>query len=845
MQKRTVCRVLFCALLTFAAVHSGLCATANSAPLPPSRLLTIDTSATLGLISKPGEVNWYVFDVTSAGNYIVATKSAYLLKDNYIRLYDPNMKLIGQGRWSNNQANFARNLTPGRYSIAVQSLQPQDTGSYLIRVASAAHYPKVLNLKINNGETRALSPSQTELTLNSQCTSSTHLYKASLYPDFSDEQYWDRYSSVINFRMIWGIDTPVIYFKVCDADGWESKVVSERITGLWEIGADDYWYYAPIDQAGVVCWYQFTADKEQYYFIDTAPNDYNSTPLADTYLRLYGPDGNLIAQDDNSAGGKYARIIRLLKPGTYTIKLQAGKANLTGDYRIRVCAAPGPVYVNVAEDLNGDYVKGFKVWLRNSVMGKPAFYMASESPKFKKASWKPYSAAPEFSLSSGGYSKYVYFKVMDAQGHQSNVITFYYDEIYHPKTLTLGKTFNLGASEDPYTSCLFNVKEEGDYLIDLEMSNTSDLAADDIDYYSLTLERMLDTVELYSYSTYSIDDVSDRHLTYGWHLTPGLYVISGSAIYYAFTIRVWQRDSTAPAAAMLYPSDGLNSDLKNVYPEWAPTTTSTITLNHLAFGKPVAYMASENPDFQGAAWKSYSLAPKFKISAVPGWKTIYFKIKGADGKESNAIDSLIYLQKQVPFIIDGPAITGIDSGDFPTLFDFSVNKAGVYTVYGIFNDEDTYRWTGCDLQRHGGSPELPPFLAKPGVRNLTTSVKAPLASYSLEPGKYRLNFGNWWANEGTNIGLVSGWGENLGISAFAIDMGAESTDAPDGTVTLNNACWGNPKYYRVNGGQWQPYSNAPKFDVSGYTRPQTLELTFEVANDHFQSQSVRDDILLQ
>jgi metallophosphoesterase (TIGR03768 family) len=65
------------------------------------------------------------------------------------------------------------------------------------------------------------------------------------------------------------------------------------------------------------------------------------------------------------------------------------------------------------------------VTLDNTVLAsKPEFYMASESPKFKGATWLPYTNNISFTLSSssGSKSKTVYFKVKNGSGRTSAVV---------------------------------------------------------------------------------------------------------------------------------------------------------------------------------------------------------------------------------------------------------------------------------------------------------------------------------------------------------------------------------------------------------------------------------------
>jgi hypothetical protein len=74
-----------------------------------------------------------------------------------------------------------------------------------------------------------------------------------------------------------------------------------------------------------------------------------------------------------------------------------------------------------------------------------------------------------------------------------------------------------------------------------------------------------------------------------------------------------------------------------------PTSSRTVTLNNTTTGgTPTYYMASQSSTFAGAAWKPYSTAPSFTLSAAKGNKTAYFKAKNAAGA-SNVLNAGITL----------------------------------------------------------------------------------------------------------------------------------------------------------------------------------------------------------
>jgi hypothetical protein len=62
-----------------------------------------------------------------------------------------------------------------------------------------------------------------------------------------------------------------------------------------------------------------------------------------------------------------------------------------------------------------------EVKLNNTVKNNPTHYMASESPTFEAAGWQVFTRIPVFTLSLGGGTKTVYFKVKNSFGESSPV----------------------------------------------------------------------------------------------------------------------------------------------------------------------------------------------------------------------------------------------------------------------------------------------------------------------------------------------------------------------------------------------------------------------------------------
>ncbi|MHC1742187.1 MAG: TIGR03768 family metallophosphoesterase [Syntrophobacteraceae bacterium] len=86
--------------------------------------------------------------------------------------------------------------------------------------------------------------------------------------------------------------------------------------------------------------------------------------------------------------------------------------------------APVVGYFSVNEEAVSLSATGRSVTLNNAVLASiPTHYMASESSSFKDALWLPYSKAPSYSLSAPRRANLIYFKVMDASGKESTVVS--------------------------------------------------------------------------------------------------------------------------------------------------------------------------------------------------------------------------------------------------------------------------------------------------------------------------------------------------------------------------------------------------------------------------------------
>jgi len=69
----------------------------------------------------------------------------------------------------------------------------------------------------------------------------------------------------------------------------------------------------------------------------------------------------------------------------------------------------------------------------------------------------------------------------------------------------------------------------------------------------------------------------------------------------------------------------------------ASTANGLVTLNNTATNLPTHYMASEDAAFAGAAWQTYSVAPKFTLADGSGTRTVYLRSRTALGNRRGQV----------------------------------------------------------------------------------------------------------------------------------------------------------------------------------------------------------------
>ncbi|MGO9022366.1 MAG: protease pro-enzyme activation domain-containing protein [Syntrophobacteraceae bacterium] len=291
-------------------------------------------------------------------------------------------------------------------------------------------------------------------------------------------------------------------------------------------------------------------------------------------------------------------------PGSQTVSISYNKTtSASGTYVLL------PPTVSFSIDNGAQSAPTRTVTLDITATGIAADYIASESPTFAGATWKPYSTAPSFTLSAANGTKTVYLKVKNAAGlsarasasiilAQLPVVTSFRIDAGAASTINSTVTLNNKATESP---TYYMVSESPTFADNPPWRSYSTAPK-----FALTNGSGTNTVYFQVENTYGVSAVESATIQL---IVPPV-------------LQTFQIDNVVDGS----------------------TSSRTVTLNNTTTGgTPTYYMASQSKTFAGAAWKPYSTAPSFTLSAAGGPKTVYLKVKNA-AKVSNLLTATITLE---------------------------------------------------------------------------------------------------------------------------------------------------------------------------------------------------------
>ena len=719
--------------------------------------------------------------------------------------------------------------------------------------------PAVTAFQINNG---AADTESRKVTLNNTATSSPTHYMASENPAFSGAS-WQVYAAAPSFTLSAGSGEKTVYFKVKNDVG-ESEAVSDGIT-FKEIPAVTAFQInggsAQATSRTVTLNNSATGNPTEYMASE-------SSSFADAAWQTYTDALSFTLREGDGKKTVY-----------FKVKNSNGESVAVSD---SIVLRELPTVVTFL--INGGAVQTTSrtVTLNNAATRSPTEYMASESENFKGAAWQPYKDAPPFTLSGGYGEKTVYFKVKNSNGESlavSDRITFNTLPVVTSfeinsgaadtvsRTVTLSNTASGGlthymASESPgfvgaswqvYTALPTFILSEGygEKTVYFKVKNAygeSEAVSDGIIYN-----------ELPAVTAFLINngatDASSRTVTLNNAATgsPTECMASESS---DFSDGVWQTYTVAPSftlskgdggktvyfkvrnvhANSAVVSDGITLrelpavTLFRINGGVAKTTSRTITLNNTATGSPTEYLASESASFTGAVWQAYSVAPAFTLSEGSGEKTVYFKVKNANGESAAVSDSI--LLRELPVV----AAFQINSGA-------SEARSRTVTLNNAATGSPTYYMASENANFAGA--RWRPYSEAPVFTLAGTYAPKTL---SVADGVKTLYFK-----------VMNGDGESAPVSddiilqeypvvtQFQIDSDAADTDSR--VVTLNNTATGIPLYCMASessdftGATWQTYETGPSFTLS--SGDGVKKVYFKVKNGNGESPLVSDEITLK
>jgi hypothetical protein len=278
-----------------------------------------------------------------------------------------------------------------------------DMGANEYEAPSAAIRPTVVAFLINNGD--AATPTR-KVTLNNTAIGVPTEYMASESPTFANAS-WKTYSNAPKFTLSQKNGEKTVYFKVRNSVG--ESIVKNVDTITLDI--------PPKPTVG-----SFKINAGAVKTISRAVTLDNTTTGSPTHYKA--------SEQSDFSGAKWKTYAAAptfqLSTGSgtktvyFTVKNSTGTSKKVSD-TITLDMPPKPTVSSLKINAGAASTASRTVTLDNTATSSPTHYMASERSDFSGASWKSYSKAPSFTLSSGDGAKTVYFKVKNSTGQSAAV----------------------------------------------------------------------------------------------------------------------------------------------------------------------------------------------------------------------------------------------------------------------------------------------------------------------------------------------------------------------------------------------------------------------------------------
>ena len=280
--------------------------------------------------------------------------------------------------------------------------------------------PTVQSFSINAGASTARS---CIVTLDNACTGNPTEYMACDGSPYGGT--WHAYEQAPSFTLSARNGTRIIYFRTRDAFA-ESEVVSDTVTlnapppSIVSFGINDG---AAISGARDVTLNNICSDFPAGYMASESPSF--TSAIWQTY----------------SVAPSFRALGNGLRTIYFKTRNEIGESNVATD-TIVVNAPPCVLSFSIVDSQTSSTFAR-DITIVNTGDGDPLEYIASESPTFQGAAWKPYATSAPFTLSAGTGEKTVHFKTRNGYGEserKSDITT-----LVEPPAIT-SFTINEGAA---------------------------------------------------------------------------------------------------------------------------------------------------------------------------------------------------------------------------------------------------------------------------------------------------------------------------------------------------------------------------------------------------------------
>ena len=306
-----------------------------------SLVITLPYTSSDGVISEPGDADYFSFTLTQDSEITVSFTNAINI---YAELYSSSFSRIATKQGSGNGGNFriARRLPAGEYYMQVRGIDADTTGIYTFNIEA----PTTIATLPYTSSRQSISPAADEdyfrvvLEQDAQLILSTTGLTdtfGSLYDNsFEQIAFDDNSGDASNFLMI----------RELTADTYYIEVAGVNIPPTSSLSPGDY--ALNVEVPATIATLPYTSsgesilparDVDYFRFSLTQANiiDISTSSSTNTYGRLYNDGGKVIAFDDNSGDDSNFHITRLLPAGSYYIEVKAPNGfTTTGSYTLNV-----------------------------------------------------------------------------------------------------------------------------------------------------------------------------------------------------------------------------------------------------------------------------------------------------------------------------------------------------------------------------------------------------------------------------------------------------------------------------------------------------------------------------